>query len=333
MAAICVVVFHLSIVGAADYMPAGNLAVDLFFALSGFVIAHSYGSRPHLGAQEFITVRAIRLLPLSILGLLLGLSYFLARLVIQGQSQYSALDAIAGTAFNLFLLPKPWMSAAPTDTTFPVNTPLWSLSFQFIINIVWVMLFRNARPRQILAAAVVGACALAVAIRYHGHADLGATWPTFIGGGIRCLYAFLVGLLIHAYCPRGILPWWTTLVVMAGTIGLCTVSLTTGQEIVAVVAVMPALFAVAVMSEQRSFSALARLGDASFALYVTHVPVLMIVVGAAKMLRIEQLTSRYALLLVPVMLVCSYAIHRYFDEPVRARLKAWAAWRPASRTA
>src|ERR1700684_2462821 len=51
------------------------VAVDLFFMLSGFVIAHSYGTRLLAGmtAVEYIKRRIIRLYPMLLLSLLIGL--------------------------------------------------------------------------------------------------------------------------------------------------------------------------------------------------------------------------------------------------------------------
>lgn len=49
-------------------------AVDFFFVLSGFVIAHSYGDQlvGSLSVGRFMLARAIRLYPLYLLGLLMG---------------------------------------------------------------------------------------------------------------------------------------------------------------------------------------------------------------------------------------------------------------------
>src|SRR4249920_3888776 len=55
------------------------LAVDFFFVLSGFVLAHAYGDRLELGmsAQRFMTIRIVRLYPLYLLSLLLFLTFWI----------------------------------------------------------------------------------------------------------------------------------------------------------------------------------------------------------------------------------------------------------------
>ncbi len=53
----------------------GGLAVDLFFALSGFVLAHAYEQKFERGmtAFDFMKIRFIRLYPLYILALFISL--------------------------------------------------------------------------------------------------------------------------------------------------------------------------------------------------------------------------------------------------------------------
>ena len=74
VAAVLVVLFHFGALAPA-LSTSGYLAVDFFFALSGFVIARTYDVRlaAGLGVAAFIERRLIRLYPLYLIGLLLGL--------------------------------------------------------------------------------------------------------------------------------------------------------------------------------------------------------------------------------------------------------------------
>lgn len=143
LAAIGVMFFHFSIIGL-HIAPHGYLAVDLFFILSGFVMSHAYSDRlSSMKFSIFLKIRLIIILPLSVIGLLAGTSYFLFRYYIQAKSQYNLHDIISGTVFNLFLFPKPWVTPTPTDTIFPSNTPLWSLSLEVFINFLWAAFLVN----------------------------------------------------------------------------------------------------------------------------------------------------------------------------------------------
>jgi peptidoglycan/LPS O-acetylase OafA/YrhL len=79
IAALVVVQFHLHELFGRLIFPHGYLAVDFFFMLSGFVLRFAYQQRLDTGwsLSRFLRVRLIRLYPLYLLGLLLGLGMFL----------------------------------------------------------------------------------------------------------------------------------------------------------------------------------------------------------------------------------------------------------------
>src|ERR1039458_7590499 len=75
VAAIAVVTLHVLDPFHFNYVPIhAPLAVDFFFVLSGFVIAHAYEARltGGLSFSSFAQVRLIRLYPLIFVGLSLG---------------------------------------------------------------------------------------------------------------------------------------------------------------------------------------------------------------------------------------------------------------------
>ena len=74
LAAVLVIWFHLGTMHWTHGPPLGFLAVDLFFLLSGFVLAHRYDAHFASGGSPgmFMTLRAVRLYPLYFAGFLLG---------------------------------------------------------------------------------------------------------------------------------------------------------------------------------------------------------------------------------------------------------------------
>src|SRR6476646_2510203 len=76
IAALIVVFLHGTLfIGSVGFMPhAACLAVDFFFLLSGFVIAHAYDERLKCGMtwRQFMTVRIIRLYPMLFAGTAMG---------------------------------------------------------------------------------------------------------------------------------------------------------------------------------------------------------------------------------------------------------------------
>ena len=97
IAAIYVLLFHLSRYNCGpQFVPNGLLSVDFFFILSGLVIASAYQNRFLSGMTfaSFVRVRAIRLLPMSMLSVVLG-SLFIVLHQIVGDVNDSVPGSVA----------------------------------------------------------------------------------------------------------------------------------------------------------------------------------------------------------------------------------------------
>jgi peptidoglycan/LPS O-acetylase OafA/YrhL len=82
-AAFLIVIFHLfnysfGFHGPYAIVKHADLAVDFFFALSGFVVAYAYDDRwNRMTILQFFRIRLIRLHPLVLVGATLGLLFYL----------------------------------------------------------------------------------------------------------------------------------------------------------------------------------------------------------------------------------------------------------------
>ncbi|HVJ01624.1 MAG TPA: acyltransferase family protein, partial [Sphingomonas sp.] len=82
-AALLVVLYHIQgitvhFAQGKLLLPHAYLAVDFFFALSGFVIGYAYDDRwGRMTTGQFLKIRLIRLHPLVVLGTILGLLSYL----------------------------------------------------------------------------------------------------------------------------------------------------------------------------------------------------------------------------------------------------------------
>lgn len=319
IAAIGVVLFHLSIVGLS-LAPHGYLAVDFFFVLSGFVMSHAYAnSMASIGFCRFFVLRLIRILPLSILGLCLGSTYFLFRYFSQNYSLYNFNDIVFGSAFNLFLLPKPWVTQAPTDTIFPTNTPLWSLSLEVIINLIWAAFLINARSIALAVIVVFAGFLFCFFTLYFGTADIGATWPTYFGGLSRAIFGFFAGVLLWRYRPQ---PIRSELYMLISVLTIVAVLFAPDIgpffDIVAVLVAFPFAIYIATSSAlQPKVFLFGLLGDLSYPLYVVHVPVLMFSVGFAKLMALESNIYLVAFMAFFTSIATAFALDRIYDRPVR----------------
>ncbi|MGZ8408081.1 MAG: acyltransferase family protein, partial [Caulobacteraceae bacterium] len=137
VAALAVMLFHTGTWPVIGRMfPSAYLAVDLFFALSGFVVAHAYGARMAngMGVRAFLRARFVRLWPLFALGMAVGLSAYVIRSL-----RFDEFDLWALTkSFALQASFLPDLSTRTTDgRMFPMNGPAWSLFFELAVNVVF----------------------------------------------------------------------------------------------------------------------------------------------------------------------------------------------------
>ena len=127
----------------------GYLAVDFFFILSGFVIGYAYDDRwkTSLTTKSFFKRRLIRLHPMVVMGVVLGVAAYCIQGCVRWDGTHMATSMIMlAMLLNLFLLPV--MPGAGADVRgnnemFPLNGPNWSLFFEYIGNILYAFLFRR----------------------------------------------------------------------------------------------------------------------------------------------------------------------------------------------
>src|SRR5580658_336346 len=96
------------------------LAVDLFFVLSGFVIAGAYDKRlaGGLSPVEFIKIRTIRLYPLYLLGLSIGAISALLSIFGNNTADLTIPELGKDFIFAFLMLPTPFSPAL-----YPLNPP------------------------------------------------------------------------------------------------------------------------------------------------------------------------------------------------------------------
>lgn len=142
-AAVAVMVGHLTQRNSLRWLPGNWVAVDLFFILSGFVIAYSYTSKilGGMSGLEFLITRVIRLLPLYFAGLLVGLT---AAAIAVADRPDLYVQVVKAFGLGTILLPYlnwrelPFQVVALGHPIFPLNEPAWSLFFESAINVLFL---------------------------------------------------------------------------------------------------------------------------------------------------------------------------------------------------
>ncbi len=125
------------------------LCVDVFFALSGFVIAAAYEDRLNRGLTvwEFVKRRAERLLPTHFIGTALAAAAMVYLWTKEGPSWWSVTEVSALVLGAIFLIPS---SNSPTRELFPANLVLWSLLDEWVVNIAYAVALRKLSTRWVV---------------------------------------------------------------------------------------------------------------------------------------------------------------------------------------
>lgn len=376
VAALVVILFH----GFETYIPFfgtqhinhGYLAVDFFFVLSGFVIGYAYDDRwDRMSTWSFFKRRLIRLHPMVVAGTLFGVCLFFF-----GESDYFSL--IGGTEpWKFFLCIVLGLLMIPAGTgldirgwgeTNSLNGPNWSLTFEYIGNILYAFVLRRL-PTVVLGMLCVASAFLTM--------NLALGWDVFgffaqpkydvIGGWSitpdqmyvgfsRLLYPFLCGLLISRLLPKFITKenpsgsplgirggfWWASLLLVV----LFAVPQIGGKscvadglyQVFAIVVMFPVIVLIGAGSkttDKRSAKWCETLGNLSYPLYITHFPLMymqMAWVASHK----DSPVWHHVVLNLGILLVAigiAWAFLKLYDEPVRAWLKKKLYALPAQKQA
>lgn len=324
IAAILVVFFHLGQRPGGLQFP-GYLAVDLFFALSGFVIAMSYTNRfdAGLGVGRFFEMRLIRLFPLHAMGTILGLVRQVLLGVFHGNGAMRPGVLAAAFSFNFFMIPD-----LLSTNLFPLNGPSWSLFFEIGINVCFAAYLWKAPTwliAVVMALSIVGLC---IAISAPTYFSVGWSWKTFHLGIFRTSYSFLAGVLIsrHLASDQRKESWWslTTIVLMVIAIAYTAPSdIRAYAEILTVSVLFPLLIIAAIRFESPKILAksFGFLGDLSYPIYAIHWPLIGITYAIFKKIHLSPLTSTiiFFILIIPIAYVAAKA-----DQLIRTILSRWA---------
>lgn len=332
LAALAVVAFHVPHTpGALSLVPRGYLAVDLFFALSGFVLAHAYGAELARGGniRKFMVQRLIRLYPLYLIALLAGALLALNALVLDGMPPLSYTRWAQALGANLFFLPGPADETRLTAALFPALFPAWSLMWELAANLLFALLAPRLGKRLLGTTMLLGLALVALVASSAGTLNGGAEWPAFWNGGARVLWSFFAGIALFRLHER--LDWRFALPDWLLAAALIAAFLITGGSWGYDLALAAVGFPLLVLLAARARTTPASravghwLGWLSYGVYVVQAPALTLLDKFSVRLFGLRLSDQPILpaTLAALLLTLGLAllVTRRVDEPARAWLK------------
>lgn len=339
VAAACVLVWHFVPIGGKNWWSA-YLSVDLFFVLSGVVIAHAYEHRlcSGWGPRRFLLTRVIRLWPLYLLGSAVGACAVVADIVLNGGTHPWQFKPLAAAVLHAALL---WPQLQPpTAPAFPLNRNAWSLFAELAVNIGYGLGGYRLGNRALGGVALMGAAVVGwgafhfadwdSALNLGGlaiHLDVG------LGGA---LYSFPVGVLIYRAWRLAVLPRIRAhpVVLALAFVALLFVTPAEGPaapfaSCLAVWLAIPLLVIAAVQSASQGRTRLvARVGGTlSYPIYVLQDGFYLF----AALLTVRHITTPIVAytLAATLIVVLAPMTDRFFDRPTRRWLSRAAGMRAA----
>lgn len=295
----------------------GELAVPFFWMISGFIFCFVYrGSK--ISFRNFAVKRFARLYPLHLATLLIVLA-FQAVLYLQiSETPFFPNNDPYHFVLNLFFI-----SAWGFETGLSFNGPIWSVSVELIVYALFWLYVRTL-PVGILTAVLLAAISFAL------------TKAPFLGLPAYCAVLFFLGVFTYLTLTK--LGVRRALYVGAGGIALfAAVALGPGTDgipktLVLFLAFAPVLMILGALDmrnprEHKTWllRQLAVLGDISYAVYLLHFPIILILVNLIVLAGVDRAflsdSLLFFVLFVSLVIFVSYQSTRYFEQPMRRYLQ------------
>jgi peptidoglycan/LPS O-acetylase OafA/YrhL len=325
LAALAVITDHVPSEIMRALLPSRYLAVDFFFVLSGFVLAHVYGERLARGMSffSFMRVRLIRLYPLYLAAVLISFAITVLA-ALRGWEPYPLWQVFTSLAFALFLIPCPPSLSFWPAALFPLVGPSWSLFFELVINAVFAFVGRLLTPALCLGFMGVSAAALSTAT-FAGMDIGGYAWSSFLSGALRVTFSFFAGVWLYKMRERWrapTLPIWVAFAVLFAAMAMpASHALRPYWDLVAILFIFPPLVAMSADMRVRGrlLDFCAFMGLVSYGVYVLHVPLFGWLRLTLQHFGVyEQMPGVAVVALTAVVAVAATAfLHMVYDVPVR----------------
>ena len=356
VAALVVVFYHLMECYPAEYVGKyfshGYLAVDFFFALSGFVIGYAYDDRWQLmSMKDFFKRRIARLHPMVFFGVMVGVCffYYTGGIELFGKVDGAAWWMVLLQALLLLLMiPLPAsMDIRGWGELNSLNGPIWTLMFEYVANIFYALVLRHL-PKLALGVLVAVSAVLTadLTLRLNLFGLLVSEWNSYsvIGGFVfdaehvyigyvLLVYPFLMGLLLCRLGWRIRVKggfWITSLIILAmlsvPTLGGGNKLVDGVYQLVIILLGFPLVLSIGAGSSlkgKKSSRICKFLGDISYPLYITHYPLIYLHTSWAQRYPDAPFGTHVmvAVSTLVIALFIAWAALKLYDEPVREWLK------------
>ena len=336
-AAFLIVIFHLfnysfGFHGPWALVKHAYLAVDFFFALSGFVVAYAYDDRwNRMTIPQFFRIRLIRLHPLVLIGATLGLLFYLFDPFSHRMNSGPLSMVFLAYLTSLLLLPSPPIGGRHNESQ-ALNGPAWSLMQEYLGNIAYALILRRLRAGTLWIIFVLSGLGLIWTANLQGSLDGGWDYPHIWMAPLRLTVSFVLGLWLYRIHNRvrmpkiGLLLLSIVLVVCFQMPRFPKVAALDWNGLYDAACVL-VLFPVIILcgAHSNAGTGMIRLckfsGRLSYPLCITHIGFVYVLAGYAWTHRPgAAVTIFWIFVVLPLVIFVAWLFLKFFDEPVRAWL-------------
>jgi peptidoglycan/LPS O-acetylase OafA/YrhL len=346
-AAFLIVIFHLfnysfGFQGPWALIKHAYLAVDFFFALSGFVVAYAYDDRwTRMTTLQFFRIRLIRLHPLVLIGATLGLLGYLLDPFSKMMNRGPLSMVLLAYLTSLLLLPSPPIAGRHNESQ-ALNGPAWSLMQEYLGNIAYALILRRLRTATLWIVFAISGLALIWVANSKGSLDGGWDYPNIWMAPLRLIVSFVLGLSLYRIHDRvrmpkvGLLILSIVLVVCFQMPKFSKIGALDWNGIYDVACVL-FLFPLIIVcgAHSNAGTGMIRLckfsGRLSYPLYITHIGFVYILAGYAWTRHPgTAVIIGWIFVVLPLAILVAWFFLKFFDEPVRAWLTRWYGIKPTT---
>ena len=354
LAAVHVMIFHmaqLTIVtlpdGLSDFFGAGYVGVSMFFVLSGFILAYNYvGENGTLTVTrtDFYIARASRIAPVYVVCMIFGLPVFVSDMMLLAHN----LSTVALYVFAAVGMSGTLMQAWVPYPTFYVNAPGWSLSNEAFFYLLFPGIIFFLRQRSIRAltgiAAIAWLSAMILPVLYTivnaggqasiNHLTESVSLAVLKYNPLLRLPEFIMGAVTGSIFVR-VGPWERR---TSGILTVASLIIVTGMLAVStklpyiiihdgLLAPVYALFIYALAGDRSviasflSSRTMVLLGEASFALYLFHLPFARYMHRLGVLMGVDADSLFYVIPVGIAAVLCSILLLKFVEEPGRIALR------------
>ena len=339
--ALGVVLFHFQLqwpwdsLAATGFLDRARLGVDAFFILSGFVLTHAYRlalEARQLSYRRFLVARIARVYPahLAVLAFVLAMVGVASLVGAEFDKQLYNPTGLLAT----LLLVHAWL---PKIVIAEWNGPSWSLSAEWFAYLTfpafaWIGLALARRP--VLLIGFAGAVFIGLDLLYRAAFGDTVVHAELTMGVLRIIPEFLYGIglyrlgqRLHPSRPLAIGAAWLTAALLVSLMHF------KADDRLVVAAAGPLILSLGLLSKAGADRALAHPaliagGEASYALYLVHMPILIGWKGVNSALTAR--SSKYVLdwwevaSLLALSLAGAVAVHYLVEQPARRWIRGMA---------